>query len=1234
MWGRSRPDPLRRLRERKGRSAGHGPSGAGDDAEVLFQLAVTVMAMAERSGDYRMADQAQALLERAVALTPAGRPERPAYLSALGRVHRDQFLHRGRRAGLQAAIDSHRESLESTPPGAPERAERLFHLGNVLGDRYGLTGDEAVLHESVQLLDEAARVAPDGSPLRAMARANLAQRLRDRWRRRRDPADLHRAVDTLGEVVAGGADPRIVALHATLTAERFAYTGALADLDAAIDANQAALAGGDLPDEWGGIVRVSLAALVGERHERRHDPADLDAAVEAYRAAVAGGPRLGGPDRAALAQAAGRMLEARYERHRRAEDLHEALRLLREAVAGADDPVERAQRLGDLGYTLGRWHADLAGVASQREAVDVLTEAARLLPAGHPGRPDLTNNLGNLQRELAEQAGEHELLEPAVAALRAAVDGAGDSPKLPRYLSNLGLALHLLFGRTQDAATLAEAITVLRRAVEATPPGNPYRLETLTNYGSALNRRAELAVDDALPAGASPSPGTAQAAQDARTAVAALREAADLARREAEPAERALVVGTLALAQFLRYRTAGDAAALDESVALLRGLTEALPPSAPGGHRLFTNLGNALLTRFRHAPTGRDATDMLAAYRAAVAAVPDEHPDRTMCLRNLAAAIEAIHGPPGDGDADPGGVDLPPVDPAEATAALRAAAAVESAPSLLRAEAAERYAARAAEAGDLPAALDGYATAIELIDLVAWHGMDPDDQARLLARFPHLAGDAAAVAVAVGRPERAVELLEYGRGVLLTRAHDAGADLAALRERAPRLAARLAEAQAALDGLGAAGAIGSGRVPAVAAPTGVAGGSSGGPAGGSSGGLAGGPERRHELATRRREVLAEIRGLPGFDGFLRPPPFAELARSADGGPVVLVNVAARRCDALVVTGGRVEPVPLPDLTLDDLVGRVAAFLSAVAEVTGAARAAGPAAERRRAAARRGIAETLDWLWRAVAAPVLDALGPAATGPDQPRVWWCPTSLLTLLPLHAAAPIGGGDGVLDRVVPSYTASLRALRHARRAVPAGAPPVTSALVVGMPQTPGLPDLPGAAREEEIVRRHVAHVTALTGPEATPAAVLAALPERPVAHLSCHGSQDLAVPTRGRLALAGGPLHVRDLWRPAGGSAALAVLSACDTVRGGARLPDEALTLGTAFQLAGFRHVIGALWSISDALTVQLCAEFYAGLAVPGGIDPERAARALHRAVRQMRAALPGLPDLWAAYVHIGP
>ncbi|MFI6264178.1 CHAT domain-containing protein [Micromonospora sp. NPDC051006] len=1247
-----------------------GPDGPTAGAAAgLFMEAVALMGDAERSGDYRVADRAAALLERALAVTPAGVPERLHYLSALGRVNRDQFRHLGRRRALQSAIDAHRESLESTPAGDPQRATRLFNLGNVLADRYELAGDAAALDESVQLLGDAARAAPAGTPLGVLVRVNLGQRLRERWRRRGEPADLDRAAQALALAARAGTDPQIVALYASVAAERYTTGRDDEALDEAIEANQAALAGTGFVGGLAGIARVSLAALLGERYERRGDPADLDSAIEAYRAAAEGGPGLDGMGADELWHTVGKLLESRYQLHRRSGDLIEALRLLRAGVAAATDPVERAVRLGDLGYTLGRWHGDLAGVTTLRESRDVLTEAVRLLPAGHPKRPDLLNNLGNELRELADQAGEYELLAPSAAALRSAVAAVDPgSPALPRYLSNLGLTLQALFGRTEDLATLTESIAVLRRAVTAAGPGHPDRPAALTNYASALNRRVELAVNRPLPAGGS---GATDPERDARTAVEMLREALELAPREAEPEEYARILGTFVLAQLLRHWLTGDAAALDEAITLPVREWDALPEASPDRYRLLTNLGNALLLRFRDSRSGRDAVRLLTVYRAAVAALPTGHPDRTMCLSNLAGAIETIARPPDEPDAarsaggaaadraadragQPDDVALPVVDLAEAAEALRDAAAVEAAPSVLRAHAAARYAAHAAAAGDLPAALDGYATAIELIDLFAWHGMDPDDQARLLARFPGLAGDAAAVAIALGRPERAVELLEYGRGVLLTRAHDAGADLAVLRERAPRLADRLARVQSELDGFDPAPAwTASGpAAPSFAEPTspdfpGPP--SLTGPAVAPIPAPAGGPERRHELATRRRELLAEIRRLPDLAGFLRPPPFADLAGAADAGPVVLVNVADRRCDALVVGAGRVDVVPLPELTAAELVVRAAVFLAAIAEVTGAPPGGvppapdgapvptGAAAERDRVAARRRIIETLDWLWRVIAAPVLDTLDGAtapAPGSDRPRLWWCPTGVLTLLPLHAAAPLGADAGVLDRVVPSYTASLRALRRARDATPSAATPVNSALVVGMPQTPGLTDLPGVAREEVVVRRHLTHVRSLTGPAATPAAVLAALPERPVAHLSCHGTQDLTAPTRGRLALAGGALQVRDLWRPAGASAALAVLSACDTVRGGAALPDEALTLGTAFQLAGFRHVIGSLWSISDALTVQLCAELYAGLAVPGGIDPERAATALHDAVRQLRAALPGLPELWAGYLHIGP
>ncbi|MDG4756990.1 CHAT domain-containing protein [Micromonospora sp. WMMD710] len=1183
------------------------PRPAGDAAGAQYVEAVLLMGAAEASHDYRAADRAEALLRQAVAGTPPDAPERLHYLSALGKVHRDQFQHLGRRRALPAAIDAHRESLESTPAGDPERPVRLFNLGNVLSDRYETDDDPADLDEAITLLRDAARTAGATAPVGAMARTNLGQRLRDRWRLRGRPDDLDEAVDAFGAARDSG-DPRVAALHGTALAERFLRDRATADRDAAIDAYRSALTGfGGLAPDLAGTAHAGLAALLAVRHEADAAPADLDAAIEAYRAAGAASSH-GGADRDGARHALAGLLVTRYEVRWRVDDITEAVRLLRDGAAAArGDSATRARRLADLGYALGRGQADLGGADALRAARDALTEAESLLPRSNPLRHQVLNNLGNTLRELSDLAGEPALLEPAAVALRTAVAAvAPDADLLPRYRSNLGLVLQALFTSTQDLATLTEAIEVLAQATETTPVGHPDRLLALTNYGSALNRRVEMAIEGALPTGGAPADQvTARVAGDSDAALTALREAAELAERGAAPAEYAQALGTLALAHLLRHRLRDDPAALDEAIGLLERLDE-LPSADVDRHRIRTNLGNALLLRFESVHAVADAEAMLAAYRGAVDVLTAEHPARTMCLSNLATALEAVAEAGADGSAAL----------AEATTVLRAAAQVEAAPSLLRASAASRYAAHAEAAGDLPAALDGYATAIELIDLVAWHGMDPDDQARLLGLFPGLASDAAAVAIALDRPQRAVELLEYGRGVLLTRAHDAGADLAALRAQAPRLAARLAEVQAALDDF---------AVPpsgAVSPPGGA------GPA----------PERRYDLAVRRRDLLVEIRDRPGFADFLRPPPFAALAGAAVGGPVVLVNVAARRCDALVVADGRVELVPLPELTLAELVDRTAGFLTAIAVLTGPAapEASEPQTQRRRAAARAEVGRTVDWLWRVVAAPVLDAALPDTAPSDAgwPRLWWCPTGLLTLLPLHTAGPLDGGDGVLDRVVPSYTASLRALAHARRGAPTRPEPVDSALVVGMPRTPGLPDLPGVGREEEIVRRHLPRVRSLLGPSATPAAVLAALSDQPVVHLSCHGTQDLRAPAWGRLALAGGALHVRDLWRTAGNPAALAVLSACETVRGGAALPDEALTLGTAFQLAGFRQVIGALWSISDALTVRLCADVYDGLAVPGGIAPDRAAAALHQAVRQLRAALPGLPDAWAGYAHLGP
>ncbi len=676
-----------------------------------------------------------------------------------------------------------------------------------------------------------------------MARVNLAGQLRERWERRGEPADLDRAVDVLAQAVSVRADPLVLFTYATLASRRFVASGTDGDLDTAIEANRAALASG-LSEEQGGLARVTLAGLVGERHERRKTPADLDAAIEAYRAAAAG-PRLDGQDVGGLWQAEGKLLEARYALHRRADDLREAERLLRAAVDGTTDPEQRARVLCDLGYTLGRWHADLNGLATLRQAREVLTEAERLLPADHPSRPDLLNNLGDTLRDLADRAGEPELLELAVTKLREAAANPANPAKLPLYLSNLGLALQELFGRTQDLAILTDAMVVLRRAVAAAPPGNPDRMWGLFNLGSALNRRTELVVNAALPTdGATPEQARAAALTDAEQAVTLLREAAELAQREAEPEERVRIVRTLALSHLLRHQLTEDPAVLDEAVTLLRALADAAATSAGDRYRLLTNLGNALLIRFRTRRNAPDAREMLTAYRAAVAALPVDHPERTMCLSNLAVAVEEITHSTADATA-----------PADATA--------QPAPD----------------------------------------GPAPDGPASTAVVSAPRRGDRARPAATRGGAAGGT-----AEGCCSPGPTTPGPTWRALRARAPHLAERLA-----LGGPTAA-------VLAVAVR----------PADDEPGV---GSERRHELAVQRREVLAEIRQLPDFGRFLRPPPFADLARAGEDGPVVLVNVADRRCDALLVSGGRVTTVPLPELSLGELQVRAAYFLTGLAEVT-------------------------------------------------------------------------------------------------------------------------------------------------------------------------------------------------------------------------------------------------------------------------------------------------------------
>ncbi len=520
-------------------------------------------------------------------------------------------------------------------------------------------------------------------------------------------------------------------------------------------------------------------------------------------------------------------------------------------------------------------------------------------------------------------------------------------------------------------------------------------------------------------------------------------------------------------------------------------------------------------------------------------------------------------------------------------------------------------------------AVEGFAAAADLLGRVAPRSLARGDQEHLLTELGGLGADAAAACIHAGQVDRALELFEQGRGVLLGQALDTRTDLTALAGVRPGLAKRFMALRADLDRVDTHLALTlheSTRNDHAAAD----------------------PERqtvvRKDVAAAFEQTIDEIRDVPGFARFLRPPAAAERRAVAAEGPIVVVNVSRFGSHALLVRPDGVTVLRLPDLTPQAVAARVEAFLDMVAQ------APSSATEQR-------LAGILGWLWDTVAGPVLERLGitdsPKEQGP-WPRLWWCPSGLLSLLRLHAAGrrDLGGAHpaGVLDRVVCSYTSTVRALAHARRphvgsgtdgAGPSRSP--SRVVALAMPVTQGESDLTGASEETaELQQRLPGRVDVLTGAGATYRTAVAALPGARWAHFACHAAADLNNPSASALLLHDHrerPLTVMDVARLRLDDAELAVLSACSTALPGTRLIDEAIHLASAFQLAGYRNVVAALWPVPDRPTQRAVTAVYDRVIVNDECRVGAAPAAVHAAALALRERYPKYPSVWAAFVHVG-
>jgi tetratricopeptide (TPR) repeat protein len=1107
--------------------------------------------------------------------------------------------------------DGLREVLAASEPEPTPDAERASIEGFQALDEYQRTGRPALLDTAVASFRHAVATSLAGSLEHAGELFNLARVLQAKFRRTGDHADLDVTIGAWRE--AADAAP-VDHLHrascqvnlGTALRTRFELTGNEADLDAAIEAfGQAAVsipAGYPQRDEY--LNRLSSARLT--RFELTGQPPDLDAALKAVRQALTEAPP-GHPSRSGYLGNLSNIGRIQFQLAGDASILDEAVDAGIEAVATAPpDYPELALCLSNLGVArLARF--GLTGNAADLDAaVDAAEQAVAATAPGHPSQAGLLNNQGIALRTRFGLTGNEADLDAAVDAARraVAVGTRGRHGDRAAMLANLGAALSIRFNRTSDAADLDEAVAAGRQAVAATPPGSPELARHQGTLGNELRLRFERAGD----------------AADLDEAIEAQRKA--MAATPPGSPELAGSQSNLSVSLRLRFERAGDAADLDEAAVAGHRAVAATPPGHPGRAPILSNLGTVLLTKYGR--TG-DVEDLVAAIdtcRQAVAATPGGHPNRTDRLINLAGALQAMFERTRDG-----------ADLDAALRCFREASEVPTGAPGSRLGAARRWAVLAADNGRVHTAVDAYTVAVRLLPVVAWAGLDRATRQEQLAQWAGLAADAASCAVLDGRPEFAVELLEQGRSLLWAQALNLRGDLTRLAGTVPALARRLDRIRATLDAplfepaQAATAVAGPGRVGDGTTLT------------GRSGREQEAAELRIRAAREWDEVLAEVRAMPGFEHFLDILPYSELVGVATHGPVVIVNTGRHGGHALIVTAGSRQAgvIPLPGLTMEAAVLHANGLLS---ELLGAVDP--DRSPQDRPEGDWTISGCLDWLWTTVAEPVLTALGHAGLPADDqwPRVWWCPTGALSILPIHAARRDSGGpaadgaDCVLDRVISSYTPTLTALARARRDDPAAA---VRQLTVGMPVTPGLTSLPAVRSELTILAQRFPpgelHQQ-LVGPQATRAAVMAALSSHSWMHLSCHAQQDHDDPAASGFVLWDGELTISGLAGESSQRRDLAFLSACETAAGSVRHMDEAIHLAAAMQFLGFRHVVATMWVVTDLPAATVASAFYTELTRDGQPDSSRAAAALHQAVRSLRGSVPDEPLLWAPYIHFGP
>ncbi|KAJ7919737.1 CHAT domain-containing protein [Mycena leptocephala] len=940
----------------------------------------------------------------------------------------------------------------------------------------------------------------------------------------------------------------------------------------------------------------NLGNSLFRRFEWLGDLSDINKSVLMQEDAVQLTPD-GHPDKPSRLNNLGNSLFRRFERLGDLSDINKSVLMFEDAVQFTPDGhPDKPSRLNNLGNSLlGRFErlSDLSDI-NKSVLMQEDADAVQLTPDGHPHKPGLLNNLGNSLFRRFEQLGDLNDINKSVLMFEDAFQLTPDGhPDKPSRLNNLGNSLFHRFEQLGDLIDINKSVLMFEDAVQLTPDGHPDKPSRLNNLGNSLSCRFERLGD----------------LSDINKSVLMLEDAVQITP-DGHP-DKPSLLNNLGNSLFHRFKRLGGLSDINKSVSMQEDAVQLTPDGHPDKPSRLNNLGYSLLSRFEQLGDLSDINKSVLMFEDAVQLTPDGHPHKPGLLNNLGNSLfrrfEQLHDPE---------------DSQQLLLHYTSAACSETGPASIRFVAAQTW-AKHAHIHHHSSVLHAYTTAIEILPELAWLGLSITDRHHQLSQAGQVVRDAASAAIAVHDYQKAVEWLDQGRSVIWGQLLNLRTPVDELSRSHPGLANQLVSLSTSLETAGTrsnavADAIEPQSLQSVA-------------------------RQFHDLALKRTHVLQQIRELPGFEMFLLPKPISELSLAAKMGPVAIVNISEYGCDALVLLPGLADEVIhvlLCDFTIHEAQA-LAKSLASIAGTTGRS--------DRFKGSREGdmpqddiFSHILSELWFKIVHPVLNALEiTTLVNQDLGRIWWCPTGPLAFLPIHAAGCYGEnqapGSKLSDFLISSYTPSLTALIQ-------GFSPQSESqaelqlLAITQPSAEGQSYIPGTQDEIRHIKQHAEGKVSLQWLDedmATIGNVQRGMKECRWVHFACHGVQSTS-PTESALLLAGSSrLTLSNIIELSLPNADLAFLSACQTATGSKELQDESVHLAAGMLLAGYRGVIGTMWSIVDHDAPQVASDVYAHLLKASPPDPTRAAEALHLAVRKLREQARGKKSFlhWVPFIHFG-